>query len=246
MLCVISRGNWNNGSNAGSRNRIQRTSHQSCGSVNATYPEFLSDGLVTDASAHRPVFGRECFTTDGDQNRSALVSELFTWQRPPTVVRAIRAIVVNAIQCVRRCWRLAHVGNKCVKRSTPGGAHNNAAPTVVLKKWVDRVFTPLLHAGPSVINGLIAFGVGLLSRLCCSGAGFTTQTAARLHLAALQVGRPNQFFGTAVAHAPVSLAAINGFNLRADQKPTKPRTRQVQLFRHFSSPFTLINAQSLT
>jgi hypothetical protein len=32
----------------------------------------------------------------------------------------------------------------------------------------------------------------------------------------------------------------------AGKKPTKSHPRQVQKFRHFSSPSTLINAQSLT
>lgn len=239
MLCVISRGNWDNGSNAGSRNRnlLQGVSHQIRDRRNAARPERLCHGLVADPGAGSPILSRQCFAIQRDQNSPALIPKLLAAQRPSAVFNVVWPVVVDSLQRVFFSRWMTHVGNKSLKRGAPRVTNCDAAPAVVFEKRVVRVFAALLHAGPPAVERLMTLCARNFTCFgsCC--AGLFAQASARLHVAALQIGRAQHLFYAAIAKAEISPPSGDLFGLAFHEKPSEFFPSQVQQLRHWHLSF---------
>lgn len=80
--------------------------------------------------------------------RAPLVAGLRCLHRPATVIGAVRAIIVLAVDRMPRRWPLAHVFQEGVKRQFPFVAHNDSSAAVMRVVGEIGVVAPLAHSVP--------------------------------------------------------------------------------------------------
>lgn len=109
----------------------------------------------------RPLRHRLPATLIADIHRNAPVVLLLLDRRPAAILRAVVAIIVDAVKCVRRRWFTAHISQECWEVVAPAFAHRNAA------RPIDRIFlgflikTAVLSGAPRRILSAHRFAVCL-------------------------------------------------------------------------------------
>lgn len=119
----------------------------------------------------------------------ALVSRLFAWACPSTVLRKVAFVIVNAINGVGRSWRYTHVSKEGVKAVAPSVAHSYASSAVVHEVGVGGLMAAPNHERPSVVflGGSTTIRVTALPVLQVLDTGhFPVQAPARLGVTASQ------------------------------------------------------------
>ena len=113
----------------------------------------------------------------------ALVSRLFAWACPSTVLRKVAVVVVNAINGVLRSWGVAHVGKERLKTVEPSATNSDSSTSVSRVVGVCGFVAAPNHERPSVVflGRPTAVRVAALPVLQVLDAGhFPMQAPARL------------------------------------------------------------------
>lgn len=114
-------------------------------------------GFVRNANSFAPLKEGSRHSVVIDEDGVAPVSDLLCLGRPPTIPRAIVAVVVNAINR-HASWAITHVGQELLK-DVPFFANSYASTSIVRKVFRGRVFTPLPHTAPNVVRSCFALAV---------------------------------------------------------------------------------------
>lgn len=146
------------------------------------------DGMPRDAGLIGPLRDGQGFSISRNQSVIGAVVGLVFLRRPAAIFLRVRAIAVNAVNGMAR-WRFAHILKEGSKAIQPTVAYLDASATVLLPADVIRVGASSNHilprlSGPWLASAAqrVALGLRGLASLLHSHA------AARLHVAALQVG----------------------------------------------------------
>lgn len=100
-----------------------------------------------NTQAFRPFGDAHRLALKGQQSICSTIALLLTASRPPHITGLVVAVVVNAVDAVRRGRLLSHVRNERCKPcfSAPSVAHTNSPSTVILKLWVMGIATAIVH-----------------------------------------------------------------------------------------------------
>ncbi len=110
-------------------------------------------GGLLDAMQFAPVSKRFGYAIDGDVMSVPLIPGLLFAGCPAAILRAVRAVVVNAVNAVLRRRLCAHVSEEVLETVTPAVADRNASPAIVLVCPGVRGVAPTHYAGPAPILG---------------------------------------------------------------------------------------------
>lgn len=119
----------------------------------------LINCIVMNASLFRPLGSSQRFAIVGNFDVAKSIVRLLFSSGPTTILWAIWAIVINALQS--HVWRpISHVCHKVVKNQ-PSFANGNAAPTISVKMSRFGVKAPLFDVLPAPINWAARFAMFL-------------------------------------------------------------------------------------
>lgn len=129
----------------------------------------------------------------------ARVVALFQNCCPPAIVRRVRAVVVDAVELVLRCWAWPHVGKECGEIIAPTLTHGNATSAPIWVSAVRRVVAASAHVAPRLV-----FRRSAASRLVAvdgasTPSGFADQTTATARCASQKMVESNLFGAPTVA-----------------------------------------------
>lgn len=105
---------------------------------------------IRQVKSFRPLGEAQGFVVVGIHNGHATIANLLLSGAPLAVLRAITAIVIDALKC-RAIRRPPHIGQEVFKHF-PSIAHADATRAVVFKRDSVFVLAPLPHACPDVIS----------------------------------------------------------------------------------------------
>lgn len=141
-----------------------------------------------------------------NQAGAAAVGCLFMLRCPAAIARLIITVVVDPIN--RGAFRpLTHIGKKVLK-NLPSRSNGNAAPSIIVKRRVLGVATPISHRRPSAPSGGVFHPVtSILASL--RGNFFAVKAAAASHLPTGVFSQDrfsgDHFFSAAItSHKPLS------------------------------------------
>ena len=117
---------------------------------------------------------------------------------PAAILRRIRSVVVDAIQCVLWPWTWAHVHEEGQERPLPASTHTDPAEPVVLVTPIRRLRTSLDHAFPTSVLRRVLHAV----RDRPLARSFFSEAATRLRRSSLQVVAKDGQPGAAIALTP--------------------------------------------
>lgn len=249
-FAVLFGGNWNNGSNSGSRSsnwssdgqmRLNKRRRQ----LNAARSESVSNALVFNANLSCPVFGRKRFPIAGDDDATTLVAQLITPRSPAAVFWGVPKIIVDALYRSASIWWQAHVVDKRPERRGPAIAHSNTSRPVVFEKRIGRIGASLLHGLPAFVQRVVCFGRRVQLVSCRGRTGFCPEAAAGANIPVQQVSRRDCFLGAAIAFANVLRTVVFRLPFGCDKKPSKTLPDKVDLLWHWLPPLVK-SRQSVT
>lgn len=84
-------------------------------------------------------------------NSRPAISGLLLPCRPSAVIGGVRAIVVDAFQCMDRRWLRPHVAKEGVKAVAPTITHRDTTPTVPSIGFIARVRRPAARGRPNLV-----------------------------------------------------------------------------------------------
>jgi hypothetical protein len=110
-----------------------------------------------------------------------LVARLLGGSCPSAIVGLIRPVIVDAIYCVVRSGRVAHIGVKRRKRITPLIADINPASAVPFVIYLVLIVAAVLHRTPNSVCARFPLPMSLADLSVI----ISDQTAARIDCAAI-------------------------------------------------------------
>lgn len=161
------------------------------------HPNPSPDSLRVNTSGFCPVGSDHCFAVALNDNITSRVRVLLYVSRPPTVSRLIVAIVVDAVDGMKRAWLRPHVGKKVLKRLKPSLAYANASVEIIsLVPFVFSILrTPIQHAAPCGVFCLPTHAV-----FCASnGVDFASEAPTRLGVSTAKIPSSNHDGAAAIA-----------------------------------------------
>lgn len=117
-----------------------------------------NDGGSFNTAAFGPFGERQCDSIMREAGVGAPVPGLLLSCRPSTIVRLVRAIVIDSVHRVLRRWALAHVRQE-VLEAEPPLADCDSAPSVERERLVVRVEASLFHVSPYLAFPAVALSV---------------------------------------------------------------------------------------
>lgn len=112
------------------------------------------DLIPRQASSDSPLWDRQRLALprqDASRSSTSTTSDLFVWRGPSTVLRRIRAIVVDTINRVT-CRRFrSHIREEVSEGRTPPFTDDNTSAAISVKSLVAWVFATLDHVHPRVV-----------------------------------------------------------------------------------------------
>ena len=194
-----------------------------------------AEGRNWDAQFCRPLAEQLRASMKGQATVLAGIAGLLLHGGPTTVVGAVGAVIVDAVQRVQRRGSRTHVGQKGLKTVTPAVAHHNAAGTVAVIEAASWIATPLDGVAPRAIFGCAA--AAMRPPHVAEHAAFAT--SARRRGAARQGSSLDDGRGAAVAlTAPVPAARFDAYPFN-DVQARKPQTGEFKLTHDMSIIITL-------
>lgn len=164
----------------------------------------LRDGPVGKSCAFRPFRHGETPTLKSEHDGFSGVSGLLFSRGPSTVIWAVVAVVIGAIQRMHRGWSRSHVLIETLKRRLPTVAYFNSAAAIILVTLLLWIAAPVDHIRPHVVLGSVDE-----SMLCLDSLELLSSEApAALCVSGCQ--RPSHDYDFPAAFAP---AAPIGFSL---------------------------------
>ncbi len=106
--------------------------------------------VLCDAQSFSPLDHRERGSLMCDHHVSGSVSLLGGWCRPSTILRRIRAVIVDAVQLMNRRWAQAHIGEERIE-SSPAIAYGDASTAIARIARRVRVQASCLHGSPNSV-----------------------------------------------------------------------------------------------
>lgn len=165
-------------------------------------------------------------------NVAASVCALVLWHSPYAVVRAVRTIVVNAlnrVSCRRTC---THVFNEILK-GAPALANDNAALAVIVKVLGSRIGAAVDHAGPDSMFARARCAMRAQSFSVALSKLFTANAAAGQATTVQKVCSSNLLGLSAVTHADPSRATARCVLASMQNgESAKNLARQIVSFNH--------------
>lgn len=140
----------------------------------------LEHDQAVNAAVRSPFAQRLSCAIEFKEMVSARVEALFAFSRPAAVIRGVRAVIVDAFDCVT--WRRSrpHVAVERGEIVVPRRAHANASAAVVGVRWI---VAALFHADPNLVLRGFAHAV----RAAACARRFVLQATAGLRHAARHV-----------------------------------------------------------
>ena len=111
----------------------------------------FGNGIFMDACYPRPL--RECMRLPSkrDKSISTEVIILFFSGGPSTIAGFIISVIINSVKRMFGSWRITHI-SKEISKIMPVITYRNPSSAIIIKRWVNRVFTSLEHCSPNMIN----------------------------------------------------------------------------------------------
>lgn len=122
----------------------------------------LAECLVWQACAFGPLPKRELFAVVFVTSNAASIQALFERCRPAHILRLVVAVVVDAIDAVRRAWAWAYIVSESRERFQPGIAYDDASSTVILVLGRVRAVAAFFHCAPRAVLGCVCSAVSLV------------------------------------------------------------------------------------
>lgn len=119
----------------------------------------LRNGCVAQARFFCPVHDRLRFAHVGQKHVALLVSVLRPLGCPVAIVRAVWAVVVDAVKRVIIAWPWSHVGQKSIKR-IPAITNKYPASAVTVESWMGFAPASVSHVHPCPVfrrSGVLVF-----------------------------------------------------------------------------------------
>lgn len=160
------------------------------------------------AETNGPVLCTHGFAQVRQLARATSVAQLNRPCDPSAVLRRVRAVVVDSIQCVLASGRSAHVGVKRGEVIQPSIAHHDPATTVIRVGAIRRVDTSLFRALPYRITRHAAKSVR--SRLFYKSRLASTATCSRIVLNVAQAVQERIKRATAPIASAAHAAVLGG------------------------------------
>lgn len=179
-----------------------------------------------NADFARPLRDAQRFASEGYEMSRRLIPDLLLARRPSAILRAVVAIIVDAINaCARRA--ATHVAQEDFERAHPFSANLDAPTAVPCVSVVRRIGTAIFHAVP---NRVLARELSVLH-----GAGYANpapnlfaQASAACRSTRRERSVEHPFRLTAIAHAePIHRPALAALALFGHGQPAEPASREI-------------------
>jgi hypothetical protein len=160
---------------------------------------------------------RQTLAVNGDVEIAPSVPVLVRSWHPPTVAPVIRAVCVNAVECVAR-WARPQVFAECGEVVRPLIAHRNPAPAVVRKGLIGRCVAAALRMLPRLVLARHGPTRGCAVLVIQSACSFAMAAAAALSGATPQTTAGRYGVPPAITGAhPICLVAADRRSPQNDQ-----------------------------
>ena len=165
-------------------------------------PSVLDSGnnrVWLDSCLIRPLAEIHRFALELYQSRIAAIFHLFRSCCPPTIVRRIWAIIIDAFNRMLWTWRLSHIQKKAIEIK-PSITDEYASSAISCKSFVFWVKASFFHILPSVISFCWRIIDAMLMSAVSFFGGFYIKASARFDISLYQTWARNNLFRTAIAN----------------------------------------------